>query len=105
MDLRKRWLSTLAEMDKRAFRDAINKIVNQLREEGKSSRAEVAAAGSMEGQNVLRIREIEALEASAASSKRTADALETQGRELREIRQCLEALVTRPARGGRRLSF
>jgi hypothetical protein len=105
MVLRKRWLATLAEQDKRAFQGAVDRIVIQLREDGKSTKAEMAAAGSVEGQNLLRIREVEALEAGAAASKRTADAMETQGKELREIRQCLEALVTRPARGGRRLSF
>jgi len=104
MALRRRWVDTCAEEDKRAFRAAVDKIIVQLREEGKSTKAEVAAAGSVEGQNLLRIREVEALEAGAAASKRTADALTAHGEELRAIRRCLEMLAGRPA-GGRRLSF
>ena len=51
----------------------------ELRETGKETKAEAAAASSLEGQNMLRIREIQALEASAEAAKRAADALGAQG--------------------------
>ena len=50
----------------------------RLHESAKEDRAETAAAGLVQGQHVLRIREIQALEASAPAAKRTADALEAQ---------------------------
>jgi hypothetical protein len=101
---RKRWISSLDAADKRKFLEGVNKIVVQLRESGKEMKAEVAAAGSVEGQNLLRIREVQALEASAAAAKRTADALEAQGDDLRAIRRCLVGIkesVSRPALEGR----
>jgi hypothetical protein len=87
-------LRTRSEESKKQFLDGVGRVVIRLRETSKEDKAEAVAAGSVEGQNALRIREIQALEASAAAAKRTADAMEEQAGELRIIRRCLLSLAS-----------
>jgi hypothetical protein len=89
LERRKHWLRTGDTKAKQDWVDGVKRVVTQLRETAKEDRAEAVAAGSVEGQQALRVREIQAHEANAAASKRTADALEAQGEDLRVIRRCL----------------
>ena len=75
--------------DRKKYINIIKKIVIRLHKTAKKDRVEITVIDSVEGQQALRIREIQALEACAAAAKRTADALEAQGDDIRVIKRCL----------------
>ena len=93
MKLRKHWLDTFTEANKHMFWNAVDRIVVQLREDKKFSKAEITVMRFVERQNLLQIQEIEILKVSATVLKCTANILATQEKELWVIKHCLKTLI------------